>query len=839
MLSTEGKVPAGTEDGPSKVDPRLSCPPREALAARPNCTWRECDLVAAILDTTAALVVVLDAEERVVRFNRLCEEVSGYTVEEVLGRRLSELSVLPAEQVDVWRHMLQSSSLRPAGPREVYWQTRRGDRRLVAWSTTALCNAAGDVDFVLATGTDITDRRCAEHALKWEEARLNSLLELSQKASELSERELVQLTLDEAVRWTTSELGCLHVVAGDQQSLQFYAWSSASAQRCEVSHQTREEISRAGVWADSVRMRQPVVRNDYVRDAVLHPLPLGKLRLKRHLSVPIMDGDRVTLVLGLGNKPCEYTDSDVRQTRLIGDNLWKSIRRKRAEQLLRESESRYRTLVEMSPDAIFFTDLEGRFLAANRQFLQLYGYRDVEEIQQIGLRVVDLVAPQDRRRSREDARRTRDSGMVRNSQYETIRRDGSLFPAEVSLSLVVGADSEPLGLMGVIRDITERRALENALKKHVRALEEEDRRRNDFLAMLAHELRNPLAPICSSVEVLRRPGADPTLAGRARDVIGRQVEHLIRLIDDLLDVSRITRGKIEIQPERIAVEEVVRSGMEISRALIEECGHQLSTALPDEPLYVQGDPVRLAQVIANLLNNAAKYTPNRGQIAISVRCDDRDVAIRVSDNGVGIPPDVLPRVFDLFVQADRSLERSRGGLGLGLTLVRQLVELHGGSVAAHSAGIGLGSEFTVRLPLAAEPRNLTRPAAAVDRGNIVQKRFRVLVVDDHADSAAMLAELLNLCGQEARTALDGPSALAVADTFHPDLVLLDIGLPDMDGYEVARRLRARPSGKDCLLVALSGFGHQEALQRSRQAGFQHHLVKPVDVQKLLDILHLR
>ena len=515
MLTRDGVVPAGTEDGAEQVDARLSCAPRGELVVRPSCGWRECDLVSAILDTTAALVVVLDAQERIIRFNRVCEQISGYTAEEVLGKRFPELPVLPEEQADGWRKLLQASSLRPGSPGEVYWRTRQGDRRLIAWSMMTLFNEAGSVEFVVATGTDITARRCAEDALKWEEARLNSLLDLNQKASELSERDLVQLTLDEAVRWTKSGIGYLHFVHGDQLSLQLYAWSSASAQRSAASFETRVEISQTGIWADSVRTGQPVVQNSYGGGVDLRKLPLGDVRLKRHMSVPIMDGELVALVLGLGNKPCDYTDADVRQMRLIGDNLWKIIRRKRAEQLLRESESRYRTLVEMSPDAIFFTDLEGRFLAANRQFLQLYGYCDVEEIQKIGLKVVDLVAPHDQERSREDARRTRESGMVRNSQYETIRRDGTLFPAEVSLSLVLDADSEPLGLMGVIRDITGWRTLEDELKQHVRALEEEDRRRNDFLAMLAHELRNPLAPICSSVEVLRRPTTDPELVGRA------------------------------------------------------------------------------------------------------------------------------------------------------------------------------------------------------------------------------------------------------------------------------------------------------------------------------------
>ena len=426
--------------------------------------------------------------------------------------------------------------------------------------------------------------------------------------------------------------------------------------------------------------------------------------------------------------------------------------------------------------------------------------------------------------------------MVRNSHYDTIRKNGSVFPTEVSLSLILDDNSQPHGIMGLSRDITERQFLEEELRQHVRALEEADRRRNDFLAMLAHELRNPLAPIRSAVDILRRPGAGSDLAARAREVISRQVEHMVRLVDDLLDVSRITRGKIAIRRDRIPLDAVVHSGIEISRTLIDACGHELNVSLPETSLCVLGDGVRLAQVVANLLNNAAKYTPDRGRIWLQLEQEDDYAVIHVRDTGIGIPPDLLPRVFDLFVQADRSLDRARGGLGLGLTLVRQLVELHGGTVLALSDGVGQGSEFAVRLPLdrcgqpAEDPLTSGRPGQRTDSPQ------RILIVDDHADSAAMLAELLRMHGQEVRTAGNGAMAIQVAKSFRPGVVLLDIGLPGMDGFEIARRLRNLFSQEELRLVALSGFGHAEALRQSRDAGFQDHIVKPVDLRALLDVL---
>ena len=404
-----------------------------------------------------------------------------------------------------------------------------------------------------------------------------------------------------------------------------------------------------------------------------------------------------------------------------------------------------------------------------------------------------------------------------------------MFPTEVSLSLILDDNSQPHGIMGLSRDITERQFLEEELRQHVRALEEADRRRNDFLAMLAHELRNPLAPIRSAVDILRRPGAGSDLGGAAREVISRQVEHMVRLVDDLLDVSRITRGKIAIRRDRIPLDAVVHSGIEISRTLIDACGHELNVSLPDMSLCVLGDGVRLAQVVANLLNNAAKYTPERGRIWLQLEQDDDYAVIHVRDTGIGIPSDLLPRVFDLFVQADRSLDRARGGLGLGLTLVRQLVELHGGTVLAHSGGAGKGSEFAVRLPLDRCGQPAEAPLTSGRPGQRTDSPQRILIVDDHADSAAMLAELLRMHGQEVRTAGNGAMAIQVAKSFRPGVVLLDIGLPGMDGFEIARRLRNLFSEEELRLVALSGFGHPEALRQSRDAGFQDHIVKPVDL----------
>jgi signal transduction histidine kinase/PleD family two-component response regulator len=378
-------------------------------------------------------------------------------------------------------------------------------------------------------------------------------------------------------------------------------------------------------------------------------------------------------------------------------------------------------------------------------------------------------------------------------------------------------------------------ALDNA--RLYREVQDADRQKNEFLAMLAHELRNPLAPIRNAVQVLESEQALPRQQKWARDVIGRQVQQMVRMVDDLLDVSRITRGKITLRTEPIDVASVVADAVETSRPLIESRRHELTVTVPPEPVRALGDPTRLAQVIANLLNNAAKYTEEGGRIWLGVERDGSEAVVRIRDTGVGVPADMLGRIFEPFTQVERSLDRSQGGLGIGLTLVRRLMELHGGRVEAHSAGPGAGSEFVVRLPALTDASG----AAPPPNGRHTQadrpvRPLRTLIIDDNVDGAESLAVLLKALGLQVRTAYDGPAGLDAAIEFKPEVVLLDIGLPKMDGYEVARRLRRDFSREPLLLIALSGYGQPEDRQRSMQAGFDHHFVKPMAPDVLVDLL---
>jgi signal transduction histidine kinase len=374
-------------------------------------------------------------------------------------------------------------------------------------------------------------------------------------------------------------------------------------------------------------------------------------------------------------------------------------------------------------------------------------------------------------------------------------------------------------------------ALDNA--QLFKELENADRQRNEFLSMLAHELRNPLAPIRSAVDVLRMCRGQDEDVVWAQNVIDRQVVHLVKLVDELLDVSRITRGKIKLERQTIDLAEVVRAAVETSQPLIVADRHQLHVSLPPGSIWVDADAARLSQVLSNLLNNAAKYTPQGGEIWLTAGCEGEDAVIRVRDNGVGIPPEMLARVFDLFQQVDRSLDRSQGGLGIGLTLARRLVEMHGGQIEATSAGPGTGSEFSVRLPLVPAPVEDDSPACAEPLVEEVGDALRILVVDDNVDAASSIARLLRLRSHHVQLAHDGPSALEAAAKLRPDAVLLDLGLPRIDGYEVARRLRSANRGRKLMLIAVSGYGSEANRQQAHEVGFDHYFVKPLDVEQLL------
>ncbi len=499
------------------------------------------------------------------------------------------------------------------------------------------------------------------------------------------------------------------------------------------------------------------------------------------------------------------------------------------DEALRSAERRLRSVVDSGMLAMTFWTAAGDIINPNDAYLQLIGFtREEFERRRPTWRAV--TAPEfaeiDARALREIAA----SGRCTPFEKDYVRQDGQRVAV-----LVGAAQLRPGEGVAFAVDLTERKRAEAALRAAEAELREADTRKDRFLATLAHELRNPLGPICNAVEILRA-SADEARVEQARAMIDRQVAHMARLIDDLLDVSRITHGTVPLRPQDLDLALVAQQAIDQARPLLDAKQQRLSLALPAEPVCVHGDPLRLVQVVTNLLDNAAKYSPAGGEISLVVEQVAGEAVIRVRDGGRGIAPELLPKVFDMFVHGKAPAERLQGGLGLGLTLARELVEMHGGRIAAHSAGDGQGAEFAVTLPLV----RTARPAAPVaDAGAApapATRPLRVLIIEDNADAAASFAILLELAGHEVHTAADGAAGVDQAIACAPDVAFVDIGLPGMDGYEVARRVRQHAALQHTRLVALSGYGQEEDKRQARDAGFDRHLTKPVELDRVREIL---
>ena len=511
-------------------------------------------------------------------------------------------------------------------------------------------------------------------------------------------------------------------------------------------------------------------------------------------------------------------------------------RLRRSLRLAEQQREALRVTLASIADAVITTDAAGQVTFMNPAAQRLTGWRNDEAVGRPLARIFELIAEGSRQPLAmpiEPVMRGAPANPLPPALL--VGREGGERPIEESTAPIRDADGDIAGIVLVFRDITERRLAE-------RASREADMRKDEFIATLAHELSNPLAPIASALTALEHAPEDRSLQRRSREIIGRQLRHLVRLVDDLLDMSRITQDRLELRMTEVSLGDVLKQAIETCRPAMQAGGHRLELDLPAGAVLLHGDPVRLSQVFGNLLGNAFKYSEHGGHVTIAAHLHDTDVDVVVSDEGVGFPPQMSDQIFGMFTRVDHM---ARGGLGIGLTLVRRLVELHGGSVRASSDGLGRGSRSPVTVPVlrrrpapgpTAAAAGAAQPALqpAPERG----PARRVLVVDDNRDACDTMAMLLELLGHEVHKAYDGVQALADAERFRPDLVLLDIGLPRLDGHEVARRLRAAPWGADITLVALTGWGQQEDRQRSAEAGFDDHLTKPVDEQALAVILAL-
>ena len=512
--------------------------------------------------------------------------------------------------------------------------------------------------------------------------------------------------------------------------------------------------------------------------------------------------------------------------------------RTKTEKALRQSEQRFRALFDRGPIAMYSCDVSGETKEYNRVAVALWGVEpDPDETDEQFRSGFKMYLPDGTFLPYAETPMTQvlcgKIAVVHDKQVVVERPDGTRMTIVANIVPLKNEREEIIGAINCFYDITERSLLEKKSLEQAESLADLSRRKDEFLAMLSHELRNPLAPISNAMHLLRLQKNEGPVQRQARGIIERQVGQLTHLIDDLMEVSRFTSGRIHLHEERLALSGIIEHAVETVGPLIDQHRHSLELTLPAEPIWLQGDASRLEQVIVNLLTNAAKYTDEGGTISLSISQEGDDAVIRVKDTGVGIAPDLLPRIFELFTQADRSLDRAQGGLGIGLCLVQRLVEMHRGTVTAAST-IGIGSEFVVRLPVVQHAAPLIEPST--EKPILFGESLRILVVEDNVDAAETLTILLETSGHKVRTANDGLAALQAALEYRPHVVLLDIGLPGMDGFSVARQLREQPTLANIVLVAMTGYGEVVARQKSSEAGFNHHLVKPADFRKLQEIL---
>ena len=567
------------------------------------------------------------------------------------------------------------------------------------------------------------------------------------------------------------------------------------------------------------------VRRDPLTDAPRAHQTFEAMQIVSMIVVPLLRGGRLVAILMMASDQERHWSQD--QAHLLEEVAERTlfvVDSARAAQALREHSDTLKLAMSTAPMGAWSRDLVSNRVWMSPELATIFGVSETAPYNPE--QMFALAIPEDRARLANAVAQA----IATRGEYSVEFRfrhaaTGELHWMESRCRIEYGSDGQPAMLYGLGIDITAR-------KEAVAALQEADRRKDEFLATLAHELRNPLAPIKASLQILAS-AANPSQAKTAIEIMERQVSHMVRLVDDLLDVARITTGKVEIRSESIDLATAITDAIETSKPFADQRGQALIVTPPAAPVYVSADRTRLAQVFANLLNNSAKYSEPGQPITLAFGRDGNDAVVRVRDMGIGIHPEMIPRVFEMFRQADRTGGRSRGGLGIGLSLVKRILEMHGGTVTATSQGLGQGSEFMVRLPAVEAPRALAEePAPAVNDS----RRRRILVVDDNEDAAESLAALLAIGGHDTRMAHDGPDALREAERFKPDVVFLDIGMPTLDGHETAKLIRRQPWGRSMVLIALTGWGQTEDRRRSKDAGFNHHLVKPADPTMVTNLL---
>ncbi len=827
---------------PSRATGRKAGGSRRAPSARGR-ALTEAHL-AAIVESSDDAIISKTLDGLVQSWNAAAERLFGYTAEEMIGRPI--ITLIPPELHHQEAEILQT--LRE-GRRIEHYETERiakdGRRIDVSLTVSPVRDQTGKVIGAAKIVRDISATKRSE-ALLLEEARaLDMLNRVGQTvAAELDLDRSVQVVTDAATELSGAAFGAFFYnnVDHNGESYTLYAISGVPRESFAQFPLPRNTALFGATFRGEgvVRVDDVLADGRYGKSAPHFGMPAGHLPVRSYLAVPVIS--RSGSVLGglfMGHpQPGVFTERSERlllgiasQAAIAVDNgrLYQAAqqeieRRKVVEEALRRSDRVYRAIGDSIDFGIWICDPDGRNTFASESFLKLVGMTQ-EQCSQFGW--TSVLHPDEVAATVSAWQACVRAGGIWNREHRFLGMDGQYHPMLARGGPVRDDHGRILCWAGINLDIGD-------IKQAEQALVEADRRKDEFLAILAHELRNPLAPMRYALAIARQPSRTAEQQRQAEDVIDRQLKHMSRLLDDLLDVSRITHGTLELRRSQIDLTSIVATAIEAARPLIDAKRHELTLELPIQTLRVDADLVRLSQVFANLLINAAKYTDAGGKIQLRAWQEDGQVAVSVRDNGIGIAPEMVPRLFRLFSQARTALERSEGGLGIGLALVKGVVALHGGSVQAHSDGPHLGSEFTVRLPL-----GTVRPAEiahAVDGIQVNGTRLRMLVADDNRDNAETCAMLLRLRGHEVHTAYGGRIAFDVAQRVQPQVLLLDIGMPELNGYELARKIRGEPWGQSMILVAITGWGQQEDKERALAAGFNHHLTKPIELGQLDAVL---
>ncbi len=782
----------------------------------------ERDFTSAVLDTMVALVVVLDRDGNIVRFSKGCERATGYCASEVMGKSVFELFVPDDELAGVRETFRLLRMGHFPNQHQNRWRMKDGSERLLEWSNTAIAADDGAVQFVIGTGIDVTERERATSALRESEEKLRLAKDAANMGSWDWDLATGELT------WSDRCKALFGLSPGTEMTYDVFKWAIHPADRDRVEADVRSALAGRGPYDTEMRV----------------PLPNGGIRWIASRGQAFFDGRGVAVrMAGMALDITERKRREANQELLaaIADDF---ARLSTEDEITRAIGARLAGHLDITTCAV--ADFAGGVATVRSAFtrpgaveaasaLEVSDYLD-EELQAAARTGQTLVI-----------RDTSDDPRVDAGRYEALGvRSGVIVPflvgGEWRHSFAVGSPKPRdwrVDEVQLVEEVAtrffpriERARAEEALARANERLVEADRNKTEFLGVLSHELRNPLAPIRNSIFLLEKLAPDSVQAARARQVIGRQAEHLTRLVDDLLDVTRISRGKIPLRREVVDLRDVVRRTCEDHRALFQQAEIEIHLDLPVAPVWADVDPTRIAQVVGNLLGNAIKFTPAQGSVAVVLRARGGTARLCVRDTGAGVDPMHMARMFEPFAQEDRTLARTRGGLGLGLALSKGLIDLHGGTITARSDGPGRGSEFEIALPLANRASDAKDAPESLRRG----ARRRVLIIEDNPDVGRSLADVLSTIGHDVTVARDGSAGVSLAREMKPDVVICDVGLPDMNGYEVARALRQDEALRATRLIALSGYAQPEDRERARAAGFDVHLPKPAPIDELAELV---